>query len=310
MSGDGFLDAYELEAIFNPELEKVYNLADPNEDKNEMEEERQNMREHVLKEVDSDGDTAISMAEFMAYIQTDEFINPTNKYKMIDELIQKGELYTSEELKEYRKKVAEHEFVLNKKLNWLKEESKILAKKRKDFIILKQKSQEIEDPNVHRAIQKTENELNQRHLTLMGRTNDTLDHKKNQLGLQHDLGHQQISQHMSNSTTFEGWSEDEVARYKEKYDELALEMVKLLEEREKEYMAQVEEAKQHMKEASAFVHEKLNERHQEFFLQFQEERKAATLRLVDNKEKLAEHQKQMEGHHEAMQRDAKEAAEL
>ena len=87
------------------------------------------MREHVLKEVDSgrfsnrdrsligrtapssqhqlenpclDGDTAISMAEFMAYIQTDEFINPTNKYKMIDELIQKGELYTSDELKEYR----------------------------------------------------------------------------------------------------------------------------------------------------------------------------------------------------------------
>ena len=42
------------------------------------------------------------MAEFMAYIQTDEFINPTNKYKMIDELIAKGELYTSDELKEYR----------------------------------------------------------------------------------------------------------------------------------------------------------------------------------------------------------------
>ena len=83
-------------------MEKVYNLADPNEDKNEMEEERQNMREHVLKEVDSDRDTAISMAEFMAYIQTDEFINPTNKYKMIDELISKGELYTSDELKEYR----------------------------------------------------------------------------------------------------------------------------------------------------------------------------------------------------------------
>lgn len=102
VSGDGFLDAYELEAIFNPELEKVYNLADPNEDKNEMEEERQNMREHVLKEVDSDGDTAISMAEFMTYVQTEEFINPTNKYKMIDELIAKGELYTSEELKEYR----------------------------------------------------------------------------------------------------------------------------------------------------------------------------------------------------------------
>ena len=48
----------------------------------------------------------------------------------------------------------------------------------------------------------------------MGRTNDTLEHKKNQVGYQHDLGHQQISQHMSNSTTFEGWSEEEVAKYK------------------------------------------------------------------------------------------------
>lgn len=231
-----------------------------------MEEERQNMREHVLNEVDSDRDTAISMAEFMAYIQTEEFINPTNKYRMIDELIAKGELYTSDELKEYRKKVKEHEYVLNKKLNWLKEESKMLAQKRKDFIILKEKSEDIKDVNVHRAIQKTEDELNQKHLTLMGRTNDTLDHKKNQLIHQHDLGHQQISQQMSNSTTFEGWTEDEVAKYKEKYDELALEMVKLLEEREKEYMAQVEEAKAHMKEASEFVHKKLNERHQQFFL--------------------------------------------
>ena len=131
----------------------------------------------------------------------------------------------------FRKKVEEHEFVLNKKLNWLKEESKMLAQKRKDFIVLKEKSEEIKDPNVHRAIQKTEDELNQvgkyilamnshdilifqRHLTLMGRTNDTLDHKKKQLVHQHDLGHQQISQHMSNSTTFEGWSEEEVAKYK------------------------------------------------------------------------------------------------
>ena len=60
-----------------------------------------------------------------------------------------------------RKKVEEHEFVLNKKLNWLKEESKMLAQKRKDFIILKEKSEDIKDPNVHRAIQKTEDELNQ-----------------------------------------------------------------------------------------------------------------------------------------------------
>ena len=61
----------------------------------------------------------------------------------------------------FRTRVEEHEAILNKKLNWLKEESKMLSQKRKDFIILKQKSEDIKDPNVHRAIQKTENELNQ-----------------------------------------------------------------------------------------------------------------------------------------------------
>ena len=105
-------------------------------------------------------------------------------------------------------------------------------------------------------------------------------------------------------------TQPKLACFLEKYDELALEMVKLLEEREKEYMAQVEEAKAHMKEASEFVHKKLNERHQQFFLEFQKERKDATIRLVENKEKLAKHNEQMQGHHEAMARDAKEAAEL
>ena len=66
----------------------------------------------------------------------------------------------------FRKKVEEHEAVLNKKLNWLKEESKMLAQKRKDFIILKEKSEDIKDPNVHKAIQKTENELNQVRISL------------------------------------------------------------------------------------------------------------------------------------------------
>ena len=87
-------------------------------------------------------------------------------------------------------------------------------------------------------------------------------------------------------------------------------MVKMLEEREKEYMAQVEEAKMHMREASEFVHKKLNEKHQQFFLDFQKDRKDATLRLVENKEKLAKHKEEMAAHHDAMVRDAKEAAEL
>ena len=138
------------------------------------------MREHVMSEVDTNRDTAISLGEFTAYTQTAEFSNPSNDYVMIDEQIARGELYTAVELQEYRfvfffifcsisqpskkfrKKVKEHEAILNNKLEWLKREASDLAKKRKDFIVLKQKADEINDPNVHRAVAKTESDLNHR----------------------------------------------------------------------------------------------------------------------------------------------------
>ena len=60
------------------------------------------MREHVMSEVDTNRDTAISLGEFTAYTQTAEFSNPSNDYVMIDEQIARGELYTAVELQEYR----------------------------------------------------------------------------------------------------------------------------------------------------------------------------------------------------------------
>jgi hypothetical protein len=64
-----------------------------------MEEERARMREHVMKEVDINGDGAISLKEFMDYTNSMEFVKPTNTYQMIDDMIEKGEVYTSQELK-------------------------------------------------------------------------------------------------------------------------------------------------------------------------------------------------------------------
>ncbi len=65
----------------------------------EMEEERARMREHVMKEVDTNEDGAISLKEFMDYTNSMEFVKPTNTYQMIDDMIEKGEVYTSQELK-------------------------------------------------------------------------------------------------------------------------------------------------------------------------------------------------------------------
>jgi len=64
-----------------------------------MEEERARMREHVMKEVDTNEDGAISLKEFMDYTNSMEFVKPTNTYQMIDDMIEKGEVYTSQELK-------------------------------------------------------------------------------------------------------------------------------------------------------------------------------------------------------------------
>ena len=115
INGDGYIDAFELEAIFQPELDKIWDPNNPEDDMNEMEEvlptrvkffnnfqERANMREHVMNEVDTNKDTAISLAEFTAYTQTTEFEKPTNDYVTIDEQIERGELYTHYEMVEYR----------------------------------------------------------------------------------------------------------------------------------------------------------------------------------------------------------------
>jgi Ca2+-binding EF-hand superfamily protein len=70
-----------------------------------MEEERARMRQHVMKEVDKNNDGAISMKEFLDYTNSMEFVKPTNEYHMIDEMIDNGEIFTTNELQQYKVQV-------------------------------------------------------------------------------------------------------------------------------------------------------------------------------------------------------------
>ena len=70
-----------------------------------MEEERARMRQHVMKEVDKNNDGAISMKEFLDYTNSMEFVKPTNEYHMIDEMIDNGEIFTTDELQQYKVQV-------------------------------------------------------------------------------------------------------------------------------------------------------------------------------------------------------------
>lgn len=72
-NSDGFLDEEEIEALFQRELDKVYNADQPEDDMIERFEEMNRMREHVINEMDKDKDKMVSYNEFMDSAKKDEF---------------------------------------------------------------------------------------------------------------------------------------------------------------------------------------------------------------------------------------------
>ncbi|ELT97554.1 hypothetical protein CAPTEDRAFT_183512 [Capitella teleta] len=96
VDGDGYWDEQEIEALFQKELDKVY---DPNAEEDDMMErfeEMNRMREHVMKEIDTDGDKLVSMEEFVASTNRDEF-KENEEWETIDE----DEEFTDEELEKF-----------------------------------------------------------------------------------------------------------------------------------------------------------------------------------------------------------------
>ena len=156
-----------------------------------------------------------------------------------------------------------------------KAEALDLAEKRKDFIVLKHKADELGDETVKRAVHKTENDLNSRHLNMIGSHGAIEEHALYQLKMHQDLGKQQINAHIWNETDFEGMSEEEVKTYKAQFDELTLEMNKMLEEKAEHYMKAVEDAKKAMEESSAYIHAEMLNKHKMYFGSMMDERKKA-----------------------------------
>ncbi len=75
MDGNGFLDEFEIEALFQNELDKLFNVSDPLYDPQEREEEANRMRQHVFTEIDKDGDKMISVKEFIDATKRKDFEN-------------------------------------------------------------------------------------------------------------------------------------------------------------------------------------------------------------------------------------------
>lgn len=95
---NGYLDEFEIEALFQKELDKIFNVTDPEYDPVEREEEMNRMREHVFTEMDKDSDKVISLEEFLKATHEKQF-EKNEEWKSIED----EPVFNDEEFKEYSK---------------------------------------------------------------------------------------------------------------------------------------------------------------------------------------------------------------
>uniref|UniRef100_A0A3P8U3C4 Nucleobindin-1 n=1 Tax=Amphiprion percula TaxID=161767 RepID=A0A3P8U3C4_AMPPE len=123
---DGVLDEQELEALFTKELEKVYDPKNEEDDMMEMEEERLRMREHVMKNVDTNKDRLVSLEEFLKSTEKKEFNNP-KEWETLDT----NPVYTEEELQRFEAELRDKEEELKRRAETLRQEQELLKERGK-----------------------------------------------------------------------------------------------------------------------------------------------------------------------------------
>ncbi|KAL3112793.1 hypothetical protein niasHT_019767 [Heterodera trifolii] len=104
LNGDGHWNEGEIDSLFQIQLEKVYNETSPDDDPKEKVEEMHRMREHVVKQMDKNGDRMISLQEFLQDTQA-QAPEGTKDEGWQDLAAQK--IYTEEELAQFEKEYAQ-----------------------------------------------------------------------------------------------------------------------------------------------------------------------------------------------------------
>ncbi|XP_077387798.1 nucleobindin-1 isoform X2 [Festucalex cinctus] len=123
---DGVLDEQELEALFTKELEKVYDPKNEEDDMMEMEEERLRMREHVMKNVDTNKDRLVSLDEFLMSTEKKDFNSP-KEWETLDA----KPAYTEEELQRFEAELRDKEEELKRRADTLLQEQELLKERGK-----------------------------------------------------------------------------------------------------------------------------------------------------------------------------------
>jgi len=105
IDGDGFLNVPEIEALFQTELDKVYNSSNPDDDMVERDEEMNRMREHVFGEIDADMDGLVSFDEFISSTKMEDFEKEDDWEQGLDD----GDAYDVKEFDEFERALEEEE---------------------------------------------------------------------------------------------------------------------------------------------------------------------------------------------------------
>jgi DNA repair exonuclease SbcCD ATPase subunit len=188
-------------------------------------------------------------------------------------MLASGDVYSDEDLRQYRLQVQEHEESLKQKLAHLKSEAVELAKHKQEFQVAKVKAAAINDPAVDVAVQQTEKELEKRESALMERHQEILTHGKATLELKQDLARQQVKAHLQST---------DLEEFKQKYEQAKEDAQKLLAEKEAEYKKQMEEASAKIKEAQDKVQADIKARQEELLAGIEKLQKQQQAELKDN----------------------------
>ncbi|VDM95593.1 unnamed protein product [Thelazia callipaeda] len=107
LDNDGYWNYMELNTVLVSEIEKLYNSSNPDNDLNErlvLLEDLYRMREHVMKQMDKDGDYRISLFEFLADAEAQEE-RPNEGWEDIGD----NEQFTEEEFEIFKKEYAKQQ---------------------------------------------------------------------------------------------------------------------------------------------------------------------------------------------------------
>ncbi|XP_040181690.1 nucleobindin-1 [Rana temporaria] len=137
-NGDGILDEQELEALFTKELEKVYDPKNEEDDMMEMEEERLRMREHVMKNVDTNQDRLVTLEEFLKSTETKDFNNSDGGWQTVEET----QIYTEDELRRFEQDLVAQETALDQKAEELRKEHEALQQRKLELDAQKKEYQQ------------------------------------------------------------------------------------------------------------------------------------------------------------------------